>query len=149
MPIFSARLYEVKGEEKFPEYSCPFNKSGPGTAKGTHLLFLSDPLNDRVKFGSALEVIGDPAIYGLLVYDGAISRNASLSHSYKGIITTVKSMSDIVIDLRNSYSCITGRTCDDVGKWEAILLDIGPGPAKDENLKEYHRLVSDLSLKIW
>ena len=147
MREYQARLYELVGDQKFPE-TCPFNTSGPGTARGTHILFLTEPGSDETYFGNAIEEIGDPAVYGLLVYDGAISGTARLFHSHKGTIRTEDSLDDSAQRLRRDYDCVTGRTRGEVREyWEALLLDQSRG--SDEAAGDFDKLVEELDLESW
>ena len=144
MRKYEARVYEIEGKKKFPRMSV-FNTSGPESAIGTHILFLTEPENDRTAFGQAVEKIGDPAVYGLLVYRGAICPETSLHHSHRGTIKTKETLDDITNRLRRDRKdVVTTGISGEVGQyWEALLLQ------KNFDSDKFERLMEELNLDIW
>ncbi|MBT4135261.1 hypothetical protein HOD75_00390 [archaeon] len=139
-PNYRARVYEIQGEPKFPDKDCPFNKNGPGTAQGNHLLFLSNPRSETI-LKDAIERIGDPAVYGILVYDRAIARTASLHHNYDGLIET-KDLSELLKMIERN-PCVKGKTTEESGHWNAFLLD------RESEPNSFNQLIDDLNLEAW
>ncbi len=144
MRKYEARVYAIEGEQKFPRTSL-FNTSGPESANGTHILFLTEPENDRTTFGQAVEEIGDPAVYGLLVYAGAISRTTLLNHSYRGTIKTEETLRDITSRLRRDRKDIVTAGIEGGVRqyWEALLLK------RNSDNDNFQGLIKELGLDIW
>ncbi len=144
MRKYEARVYEIEGKQKFPRMS-QFNTSGPGSANGTHILFLTEPETDRTPFGQAVEEIGDPAVYGLLVYAGAISQTTSLIHNYRGTIETEGTLRDITFRLRSDRKDIVTAVIEGGVReyWEALLLQ------RNSDNDDFQELMKELGLGIW
>lgn len=125
---FLGQLYEITENRDFPAWGA-FSKQ-----KGTHILFLSEPENRRMVIGEALSRIrdADPLVYGLLVYDKAISSKSRLIFDKAGIIIPEKSTMDlegIVHQLKRNYDCVVARAGGD--EWDALLLDKSIQPSFD------------------